>query len=60
MALESPRAKQLGCMIMAGTKRIDQLWALEGGCSPSTLLGWMGKSQASITDKIDVLRTVRI
>ena len=56
MELDNPRAKQLGCMIMAASNRIDRLWAK---CSPTMLLTWLGKSQATIVDKIDVLKTVR-
>ncbi|GAX78755.1 hypothetical protein CEUSTIGMA_g6192.t1 [Chlamydomonas eustigma] len=55
MALENPKAKQLGCMIMAASNRIDQLWSK---CTPTVLLDWLSKTQATITDKIDVLKTV--
>jgi hypothetical protein len=57
MALENPKAKQLGCMIMAASNRIDQLWSK---CTPTVLLDWLSKTQATITDKIDVLKTVRM
>ncbi len=56
MGLENPRAKQLGCMIMAASNRIDHLWSK---CTPAMLLDWLSKTQATITDKIDVLKTVR-
>ena len=56
MALENPKSKQLGCMVVAASKDVEQLWTK---CTPAMLSDWLGKSQASITDKIDVLKTVR-
>ena len=56
MALDNSKSKQLGCMIVAASKEVDQLWAK---CTPAMLSDWLSKSQASITDKIDVLKTVR-
>jgi hypothetical protein len=53
-ALENPKAKQLGAMILAASPGgLAQLWAR---CTPGTVLGWMAKSagQLSIMDKIEV------
>lgn len=55
MGLENPQAKRLGCMIMAASTRIDQLWSK---CTPAMLLGWLSKLQVNVMDKIDVLKTV--
>eukprot|EP00798_Chlamydomonas_sp_ICE-L_P031723 gene31723-6924_t len=55
-ALENPKAKQLGCMIMAASNRLDQLWSK---CTPATVMGWLAKSVGlSIQDKIEVLKIV--
>ncbi len=42
MALESPQARKLGCMIMAAAPRIDQLWIK---CTPTMLMDWLAKTQ---------------
>lgn len=57
MGLENPQAKRLGCMIMAASTRIDQLWSK---CTPAMLLGWLSKLQVNVMDKIDVLKTVGV
>ncbi|KAJ9528442.1 hypothetical protein QJQ45_020276, partial [Haematococcus lacustris] len=55
-ALENPKARQLGAMIVAANQRLDQLW---NKCTAGMVLGWMAKMQGlSIMDKIEVLKTV--
>lgn len=50
-SLESPKAKQLGAMILAASQRLDQLWVQ---CTPTMLLGWMGKMQVGLAGGLGV------
>eukprot|EP00197_Chlamydomonas_leiostraca_P002398 CAMPEP_0202858516 /NCGR_PEP_ID=MMETSP1391-20130828/1014_1 /ASSEMBLY_ACC=CAM_ASM_000867 /TAXON_ID=1034604 /ORGANISM="Chlamydomonas leiostraca, Strain SAG 11-49" /LENGTH=627 /DNA_ID=CAMNT_0049537441 /DNA_START=96 /DNA_END=1979 /DNA_ORIENTATION=+ len=55
-ALENPKAKQLGAMILATSQRLDQLWTK---CTPAMVMGWMHKAQGlSVMDKIELLKAV--
>jgi len=55
-ALENPKAKQLGCMIVAASQRLDQLWHR---CTPNMVMNWLSKTAGlSVMDKIEVLKAV--
>lgn len=54
--LENPKAKQLGCMMLATSNRLDQLWVKT---TPSQVLNWLSKTDGlTVMDKIELLKTL--
>ena len=46
---------QVACMIIAASQRLDQLW---NKCTPVMVFNWLSKASLSITDKIELLKSV--